>query len=62
MHKFWSGLAVQLGKRAGLVSIIGLFVTLIMGFGLTKLEHSAGLGIIIRIYVAHNTHPKPGIR
>jgi len=42
MHKFWSGLAVQLGKRAGLVSIIGLFVTLIMGFGLTKLEFATG--------------------
>jgi hydrophobe/amphiphile efflux-3 (HAE3) family protein len=42
MRRFWSVLAVQLGKRAGLVSIIGLLATMIMGFGLTKLEFSTG--------------------
>lgn len=42
MRKFWSVLAVQLGKRAGLVAIIGLLATMILGFGLTKLEFSTG--------------------
>ena len=37
MRKFWSILAVQLGKRAGLVSIIGLIITLILGLGIPKL-------------------------
>ena len=31
MQRFWSALAVQAGKRAGLVSIIGLIVTLVLG-------------------------------
>ena len=42
MRRFWSVLAVQLGKRAGLVSVIGLLVTLIMGMGLTKLQFATG--------------------
>src|SRR3954447_8650054 len=42
MRKFWSSLAVQLGKRAGLVSVIGLVVTLVLGYGITKLEFATG--------------------
>lgn len=42
MRKFWSVLAVQLGKRAGLVSILGLLVTGIMAMGLTRLEFATG--------------------
>lgn len=42
MRKFWSNLAVQLGKRAGLVSVIGLLVTGILGFGITKLQFATG--------------------
>jgi len=42
MQRFWSALAVQLGKRAGLVAVIGLLVTLTMGFGLTRLEFATG--------------------
>jgi hypothetical protein len=38
VRTFWSNLAVQLGKRAGLVSVIGLLVTGILGFGITKLD------------------------
>lgn len=30
MSKFWSNLAVQLGKRAGVVSVVGLAMTLIL--------------------------------
>lgn len=42
MQRFWSVLAVQLGKRAGLVSVVGLLVTLGLGFGITKLEFATG--------------------
>ena len=42
MHRFWSRLAVELGKRAGLVSVIGLLVTLILGLGITRLEFATG--------------------
>ncbi len=42
MSRFWSRLAVELGKRAGLVSVVGLLVTLILGFGITRLDFSTG--------------------
>src|SRR4051794_16722822 len=42
MRNFWSKLAVQLGKRAGLVSVVGLVVTLVLGYGITKLEFATG--------------------
>ena len=42
VQRFWSTLAVQVGKRAGLVSIIGLLVTLTLGAGITKLEFATG--------------------
>lgn len=42
MTRIWSVAAVQLGKRAGLVSVIGLLITLIMGFGTTKLTFATG--------------------
>ena len=42
MQKFWSALAVQLGKRAGTVSVVGLLVTLVMGLGITKLHFATG--------------------
>ncbi|HKY13522.1 MAG TPA: MMPL family transporter, partial [Microthrixaceae bacterium] len=42
MQRFWSNLAVTLGRRAGLVSVIGLVVTLGLGFGITKLEFATG--------------------
>ncbi len=42
MTRFWSRLAVELGKRAGLVSVIGLLVTLILGFGITRLDFATG--------------------
>ena len=42
MERFWRFIAVELGKRAGLVSVIGLLVTLILGFGITRLEFSTG--------------------
>lgn len=42
MQKFWSRLAVELGRRAGLVAIIGLLITLTMGYGITKLSFATG--------------------
>ncbi len=42
MRKFWSVLAVQLGKRAGIVALAGLVLTVALGFGLTRLEFATG--------------------
>lgn len=42
MQRFWSALAVQLGRRAGLVSIVGLIVTVALGLGITQLEFATG--------------------
>ena len=42
MRKFWSNLAVQLGKRAGIVSLVGLVLTMGIGFGVTKLQFATG--------------------
>ena len=42
MHTFWSKLAVQLGKRAGLVSVVGLIITLGLGFGIPRLKFATG--------------------
>ncbi len=42
MQRFWSWLAVNLGKRAGLVSVIGLIFTVVIGTGITRLEFATG--------------------
>ena len=42
MQRFWSWLAVELGQRAGLVAVIGLLVTLVLGLGITQLEFATG--------------------
>ncbi|MGI8756779.1 MAG: efflux RND transporter permease subunit [Acidimicrobiales bacterium] len=42
MRRFWSKLAVQLGKRAGLVSVVGLVITLVLGLGIPKLQFATG--------------------
>ena len=42
MQRFWMRLAVWLGKHAGLVALLGLLVTLILGFGITRLEFQTG--------------------
>jgi hydrophobe/amphiphile efflux-3 (HAE3) family protein len=42
MQRFWSWLAVNLGRRAGLVSVIGLLVTIGLGLGITQLEFATG--------------------
>jgi len=42
MQRFWSWLAVYLGKHAGVVAIVGLLVTLVLGFGTTRLSFATG--------------------
>ena len=42
MQRFWSRLAVELGKRAGLVSIVGLLLTLALGAGISRLDFATG--------------------
>jgi uncharacterized protein len=42
VERFWRLIAVELGKHAGLVAVIGLLVTLILGFGITRLQFSTG--------------------
>jgi uncharacterized protein len=42
MHKFWSWLAINLGKHAGIVGIVGLLITVVLGLGITKLEFATG--------------------
>ena len=42
MQRFWSWLAVNLGKRAGVVSLVGLIVTFGLGYGITNLDFATG--------------------
>ena len=42
MQRMWSWLAVNLGRRAGAVSLIGLVVTVGLGFGITRLDFATG--------------------
>src|SRR5665213_1342980 len=40
MRNVWSWLGLNLGKRAGTVSVIGLVITIGLGLGLTQLKFS----------------------
>ena len=42
MTRIWSWLGLNLGKHAGVVSVVGLLVTLTLGFGITKLDFATG--------------------
>ncbi|HEY8547209.1 MAG TPA: MMPL family transporter [Acidimicrobiales bacterium] len=42
MTRVWSWLGVNLGKHAGVVSLVGLVLTLGLGFGITRLEFATG--------------------
>ncbi len=42
MQKYWAWLGLNLGKRAGVVSIVGLVVTIVLGAGITQLEFATG--------------------
>jgi hydrophobe/amphiphile efflux-3 (HAE3) family protein len=40
--RIWSWLGLNLGKHAGVVSVVGLLVTLTLGLGITQLEFATG--------------------
>jgi len=40
MRNVWSWLGLNLGKRAGTVSVIGLVITIGLGLGITQLKFS----------------------
>src|SRR5215813_1386338 len=42
MQRMWSWLGLNLGKHAGVVSVVGLLITLILGFGATRLDFATG--------------------
>jgi hydrophobe/amphiphile efflux-3 (HAE3) family protein len=42
VHNVWSWLGLHLGRRAGVVALVGLVLTLVLGFGITKLEFATG--------------------
>lgn len=42
MQRFWSWLAVNLGKHAVVVTIVGLVVTVLLGTGISRLEFATG--------------------
>lgn len=42
MSRMWSWLGLNLGRHAGLVSVIGLLVTIGLGFGITRLDFQTG--------------------
>ena len=42
MERFWSSLGLQLGRKAGLVAVVGLVLTLALGYGITQLEFATG--------------------
>ncbi|HMG39705.1 MAG TPA: MMPL family transporter [Acidimicrobiales bacterium] len=42
MQRLWAWLGLNLGKHAGVVSLVGLIVTLVLGFGVTRLDFATG--------------------
>ncbi|MCB1257805.1 MAG: MMPL family transporter, partial [Microthrixaceae bacterium] len=42
MQKFWSWMAVNLGRHAGIVGAVGLVFTIVVGTGISRLEFATG--------------------
>jgi hydrophobe/amphiphile efflux-3 (HAE3) family protein len=42
MQRFWSWLAVNLARHAGMVTLIGLVFTVVLGLGITRIEFATG--------------------
>ncbi len=42
MRRVWAWMALNFGRRAGLVGVIGLVITLVLGLGITQLEFATG--------------------
>ena len=42
MRRVWAWMALNFGKHAGIVGVVGLAITLILGVGITKLDFATG--------------------
>lgn len=42
MRRVWAWMALNFGKHAGVVGVVGLAITLLLGLGITQLEFSTG--------------------
>src|SRR5215203_363233 len=42
MRRVWAWMALNFGKHAGIVGVVGLAVTLGLGYGITRLEFATG--------------------
>ncbi len=42
MQKLWAWLAINLGKRVGVVAVVGVVVTVVLGAGISRLEFATG--------------------
>ncbi len=42
MRRVWSWMAINFGKHAGIVGVVGLAITLLLGLGITKLDFATG--------------------
>ena len=42
MRRVWAWMALNFGKHAGIVGVVGLAITLLLGLGITKLEFATG--------------------
>ncbi|HEX8804582.1 MAG TPA: MMPL family transporter [Acidimicrobiales bacterium] len=42
MRRAWAWMALNFGKHAGIVGVVGLAITLVLGLGITQLEFSTG--------------------
>ena len=46
MRRVWAWMALNFGKHAGIVGVIGLAITLVLGLGITKLDFATGPGLV----------------
>ena len=42
MRRVWAWMALNFGKHAGIVGVVGLAITLVLGVGITKLDFATG--------------------
>lgn len=42
MRRVWAWMAINFGKHAGIVGVVGLAITLVLGIGITKLDFATG--------------------
>ena len=42
MRRVWAWMGLNFGKHAGIVGVIGLAITLVLGLGITRLDFATG--------------------